>query len=294
MNKFEMQVDPKCCKHYIDAFDVIFIDDNRDLRFCRYCKPMAANVSGKYHMVVKDSNQTFDYITRDRALCFYDIDKHRWCSKVSDHRYKCWEVVVPEDDIFINVLVGIAIDEIVGSKTDKSVDNITSRIKCRFSNWYDEHTLQRHSEDRRWTSTSTIKVPDNFFDDSVRIPQTRNNVENGLQASATFDEFPLKPTPPNHTIYQLPQPKLVQFNDDYTTVVWRDGTHTTVKRTRGDAYDEEKAIMFAAIKRMRGNNGCSMDRYFKKFFENSVDISNKKKKEKKNGSNKKDNSEDNN
>lgn len=77
---------------------------------------------------------------------------------------------------------------------------------------------------------------------------------------------------------QLPIPKFVQFNDDITTVVWQDGSHTIVKRTRGDAYDEEKAVAMAVIKKMCGNNGCEMDRYFKKFFEHSADISNSKKK----------------
>ncbi|MBO7450937.1 MAG: hypothetical protein J6U54_11285 [Clostridiales bacterium] len=264
-NIFEWQVDPKACKYYNDAYDVIFVDDLRELRFCRYCEPMATNIDGKYHMVVKVNNMIVDYITRDRALCYYDRDHHRWCTKINNYRAIYWQVIRPDDNIFINVLVGIAIDEIAGSKTDLSVDDITHRIKSRFGIWYDSYCHKTQYEGR-WTSTSAaIKVPDNFYDDSNE------------SVKLYFDNKPVHINT-NIKVDELPQPKFVQFNDDYTTVVWKDGTHTTVKRTRGDAYDEEKAIAMAVIKKMCGDNGSEMDRYFKKFFEHSVDISNSKKK----------------
>lgn len=275
INKFEVQVDPKACKYYLDAFDVIFVDDQHDLRFCRYCKHPDASISGKYHMVVKDNYQIFDYITRDTALCYYDRDHHRWCSKVSDHSTRCWEVVGPEDDVFINVLVGIAIDEISGNKTELSADDITHRIKSRFGIWYDEYTKKRS-----WDSLANRA--DKFFNEFVGIPQTRNNsyrylgkcvCGRGIRVDNSYDNL------------QLPIAKFVQFNGDYTTVVWKDGSHTTVKRAEGECYDEEKAVLFAIVKHLCKDNGCAMTRYFDNFYKHSRDISNDK--EKKNGSNKK-------
>lgn len=250
VNKFEWQVDPKACKYYLDDFDVIFVDDQHDLRFCRYSTSKEVNILGKYHMVVKDNNLMVYNINRDRALCFYDMDHHCWCSKTDDHRYKCWEA---ENNIFFNVLVGISIDEITGSKTDLSVDDITHRIKSRFGIWYDEYVTNRYS--------------DKLFDESVRIPQTRNNEErfkfrNGKYIRATC---------------QPPQPKFVQFNGDYTTVVWKDGSHTVVKKAEGEEYDGEKAILFAIVKHLCGDNGCEMDRYFEKFFKDvHVHVKNEK------------------
>lgn len=253
-NKYEWQVDPKACKYYIDAFDVIFVDDQYDLRFGRYCKPMGANISGKYHMAVKDNSLMVYNIDRNRALCFYDINHHRWCSKTDDHRYKCWEVVGPEDDKFINILVGIAIDEISGSKTDLSVDDITHRIKIRFGCWFDEYTSQRS-----WDSLAN-RAEKSFFDESVRIPQTRNNGE----------RFKIRNGKPNPTTYQLPQPKFVQVNGIFTTVVWKDGTHTVVKLHKGDQFDIQTAVLYATIKRMCANNGCEMDRYLSRFSDRVI------------------------
>lgn len=251
INIFEVQFNPKECKYYLDAYDVIFVDNQHELRFCRYCKPKDESISGKYHMVVKDNNQIFDYITRDRALCYYDIDRHRWCSKVDSHRTKCWQVIRPDDDIFINVLVGIAIDEISGSKTCLSVNDITHRIKSRFGIWYDEYTNKRYS--------------DKFFDESVRIPQTRNNEERFKFRNSEYIRAICQSYPCKHKSIP-PQPKLLQFNGDYTTVVWEDGSHTVVKRCADDKSDDEKAVLFAIVKHLCKDNGCEMDRYLNKFF----------------------------
>lgn len=241
-NKYEWQVDPKACKHYIDAFDVIFVDDQYELRFCRYNTSKYINIEDQYNLVVKGDDSTHIYVNRDEVLCFYDRDRHRWWSKIDDHRAKCWEVIGPEDNIYINVLVGIAIDEITGSKTDLSVDDITHRIKCRFGNWFDEYTKK------------------SFFDESVRIPQTRNNGE----------RFKIRNGKPNPTTYQLPQPKFVQVNGIFTTVVWKDGTHTVVKLHKGDQFDIQTAVLYATIKRMCANNGCEMDRYLSRFSDRVI------------------------
>ena len=72
-----------------------------------------------------------------------------------------------------------------------------------------------------------------------------------------------------------PHPKhvLENFKDDtvYTTVVWQDGTHTIIKKSANDEYDQDKAIMFAVIKKMCGDNGCAMDRYFDEFRKNTME-----------------------
>lgn len=261
INNFEVQFDPKACKYYLDAYDVIFVDDQHELRFCRYCKPRSANISGKYHMVVKDNNQIFDYITRDRALCFYDIDRHRWCSKVDEHRTKCWQVIRPDDDIFINVLVGIAIDEISGSKTCLSVDDITHRIKSRFGIWYDEYTYCGIPGTR-----NNAEEAYRYFDEKIRseVKKTLNEsygIRGQKYAQVRYQSYPCKPKP------LPPQPKLLQFNGDYTTVVWEDGSHTVVKKCADDKADDEKAILFAIVKHLCRDNGCEMDRYLNKFFE---------------------------
>ena len=69
-----------------------------------------------------------------------------------------------------------------------------------------------------------------------------------------------------------PHPKFVQFNGKYTTVVWKDGSHTVVKLAEGEEYDEEKAIMFAIIKHMCGDVGCNMTRYLEEFYSHQKDV----------------------
>ena len=78
----------------------------------------------------------------------------------------------------------------------------------------------------------------------------------------------------NINVDKRPHPKFVMYNqkgaDAYTTVVWKDGSHTVVKLAAGDQYDEEKAIMFAVMKKLCGDNGCEMGRYFEEFFDHEI------------------------
>lgn len=69
-----------------------------------------------------------------------------------------------------------------------------------------------------------------------------------------------------------PRPKFVQVNGEYTTVVWKDGSHTVVKLAEGDEYDEEKAILYAIVKHMCGDVGCNMARYLKEFYNHKNDV----------------------
>ena len=52
-----------------------------------------------------------------------------------------------------------------------------------------------------------------------------------------------------------PRPKKVIFSGPATTILWRDGTKTTVKCSRHDIYDEEVGIAMCYLKKMLGNKG---------------------------------------
>ena len=55
--------------------------------------------------------------------------------------------------------------------------------------------------------------------------------------------------------------KKIMKNNDYTTVLWEDGTHTVVKKMAGEVNDPEKALLFAILKKLCDNNGSKMTRY---------------------------------
>lgn len=52
-----------------------------------------------------------------------------------------------------------------------------------------------------------------------------------------------------------PLPKKVIFSGPATTILWKDGTKTTVKCARHDIYDEEVGIAMCYLKKMLGNKG---------------------------------------
>lgn len=55
----------------------------------------------------------------------------------------------------------------------------------------------------------------------------------------------------------------VIYNGPATIVFWNDGAKTIVKCSENDAYDAEKGLAMAVVKRVYGNN-------FKKLFKNLV------------------------
>ena len=59
-------------------------------------------------------------------------------------------------------------------------------------------------------------------------------------------------------------------NGDYTTVIWKDGTKTIVKKASDEPEDPEKALLFAMLKKVCGNNGSKMSRYLKEAEEKTV------------------------
>lgn len=59
-------------------------------------------------------------------------------------------------------------------------------------------------------------------------------------------------------------------NGDYTTVIWKDGTKTIVKKASDEPDDPEKALLFAMLKKICGNNGSEMARYLREAEEKTV------------------------
>ena len=59
-------------------------------------------------------------------------------------------------------------------------------------------------------------------------------------------------------------------NGDYTTVLWKDGTKTIVKKASDEPDDPEKALLFAMLKKVCGNNGSEMARYLKDAEEKTI------------------------
>lgn len=65
----------------------------------------------------------------------------------------------------------------------------------------------------------------------------------------------------NYTLIELPRIKQVLYKNPATIVFWIDGSKTVVKCQENDAYDPEKGLVMAIIKRACGNTGC----YYKEF-----------------------------
>lgn len=59
-------------------------------------------------------------------------------------------------------------------------------------------------------------------------------------------------------------------NGDYTTVIWKDGTKTIVKKASDEPDDPEKALLFAMLKKVCNDNGSEMSRYLKDAEEKTI------------------------
>lgn len=77
----------------------------------------------------------------------------------------------------------------------------------------------------------------------------------------------------------LPQPKHVQINGDYTTVVWKDNTSTVIKRMEGEQNDPEKAVLYAVMKKLFNGKNADMKRYLQEFEDKTVVKEKKNKKQ---------------
>ena len=65
----------------------------------------------------------------------------------------------------------------------------------------------------------------------------------------------------NYTLIDLPRVKQVLYKNPATIVFWNDGSKTVVKCQENDAYDPEKGLAMAILKKMNGNTGY----YYKEF-----------------------------
>lgn len=66
-------------------------------------------------------------------------------------------------------------------------------------------------------------------------------------------------------LYRRPHPKNVLVNGDYTTVVWKDGSATVVKREKDEPYDFDKAILYAIIKHSYTTSSSDLCKYLGEF-----------------------------
>lgn len=57
--------------------------------------------------------------------------------------------------------------------------------------------------------------------------------------------------PKNYSIRQI----LANHKKNKFTVVWDDGTHTTITLQEGDTWDDEKALAMCFVKKLKGNKG---------------------------------------
>lgn len=65
----------------------------------------------------------------------------------------------------------------------------------------------------------------------------------------------------NYTLNELPRIKQILYKNPATIIYWSDGSKTVVKCQREDAYDPEKGLAMAILKKMNGNTG----HYYKEF-----------------------------
>lgn len=66
-------------------------------------------------------------------------------------------------------------------------------------------------------------------------------------------------------VFRRPKPKSVLVNGDYTTVVWKDGSATVVKKMEGEEYDLDKAILYAIVKKYFTTSSSDLNEYLGSF-----------------------------
>lgn len=93
--------------------------------------------------------------------------------------------------------------------------------------------------------------------------KNRNN-NNGLDAFKYYlnNKFGLSS--------RLPEVHHILVNGDTTTFIWENGTHTIVKLAEGEDFDIDTAYCYAIVKKMTGNTGGSMKRYFDELHKKTI------------------------
>lgn len=82
-------------------------------------------------------------------------------------------------------------------------------------------------------------------------PELVNKVIEAIQKGKELEKNQVKPRPKDPI-------KKVFFNyaKNTTTVLWNDGTNTTVHCAEDESFDEEKAIALCFMKKVFNNRGC--------------------------------------
>lgn len=62
----------------------------------------------------------------------------------------------------------------------------------------------------------------------------------------------------------------ILVNGKVTTFIWEDGTHTIVKLAEGEEFDLDTAYCYAIVKKITGNTGGSMKRYFDRLHKKTI------------------------
>ena len=63
-------------------------------------------------------------------------------------------------------------------------------------------------------------------------------------------------------IKKITKHKKIVFNDPATIVIWRDGTKTIVKCTKGEVFNKEKGILMAYFKKFSNMSGTQLGKFF--------------------------------
>ena len=149
-------------------------------------------------------------------------------------------------------------------------------MKQTWSDWFDEHvgtadyTTNWNTDHYDAIATSigakAICPAKKPRDEGISLDTLRKDLANlGVALTELRQEYgepieitgrimtPLLIAPTNLTC--TPRPKKVIFSGPATTILWRDGTKTTVKCQRHDIYDKETGIAMCYLKKLLGNKG---------------------------------------
>lgn len=164
-------------------------------------------------------------------------------------------------------------------------------MKKPWDYWCDEHnivTTDCTSNDN--TNIGTISISTKAIcpakkprDEGISIDTLRKDLANlGVALTELRQEYgepmeitgrimtPLLIAPTNSIC--TPRPKKVIFSGPATTILWKDGTKTTVKCQRHDIYDKETGIAMCYLKKLLGNKGN-----FNNIFREAMKVAKEKK-----------------
>lgn len=144
---------------------------------------------------------------------------------------------------------------------------------------FKEECIRKWEKEMEEKYYNKVVYPTNTFSESellspyaINLLPTQYSIIKSL-----MDDMTIAITP--FTNKMLPQPKHVQINGDYTTVVWKDNTSTVIKRMEGEANDPEKAILYAVMKKLFNGKNADMKRYLQEFEDKTVVKEKKNKKQ---------------